>query len=147
MGIPPSGITPAASFELAGFAAQLPAPAILADEIDPETGDFASLTRSRAIADGMVLYLTKVERGSGAGVLNRGHRLREVRHVDEQAPELIESHVREALSPAVESGTIRFESIGYEVDDRDGTQTNGEVRFKDLLAPRKDADRRLTFSP
>ena len=90
MGIPPSGITPAASFELAGFEPQLPAPAILADEIDHETGDFGSLTRTRTIADGMVLYLTAVQRGSGAGVRRRGHRLREVRHVDEQAPELIE---------------------------------------------------------
>lgn len=147
MAIPPSGITPAASFELAGFEAQLPPPAIVADKIDQKTGDFESLTESRGIADGLVIYLLSVQRGSGASVRNFGHRLREIRHVDERAAELFESYVREALEPGTDSGLIRFRQIAADEDPEDGTQVNATVEYVDLLAPRKDAERRLTFTP
>lgn len=147
MSIPAAGITPAASFELAGFAPQKAAPAILADLVDPVTGDFASLTRSAGIADGMVQFLTSVQRGSGACVRSFGQRFREVTHNDERASETLQSFVVEALQPAVDSGTVRFERISSVPDSEDATQVNNVVEFVDLLADQKNANQRKTFNP
>jgi hypothetical protein len=145
--IPQAGITPAASFELAGFVPQKPPPAILADLIDPETGDFASLTRSAGIADGMVQFLTTVQRGTGACVRSFGQRFREVTHNDERASETLESFVIEAVKPAVESGTVRFERITSDPDNEDPNQVNNVVEYIDLLAEQKNANQRKTFNP
>lgn len=147
MTIPAAGITPAASFELAGFEPQRAPPTILADMIDPKTGDFASLTRGRSVADGIVQHLTAVQRGSGAAVRNFGQRFREVTHNDETSRETLESLVAEALKPAVDSGTIRFERITTEADAEDPTQARLVVEYVDLLSNNKNANRRKTFSP
>lgn len=147
MSVPPSGITPAASFELAGFEPQLPPPTILADKLDPATGDFASLTETRTVADGLVTYLLGVRRGSGAAQRSFGHRFREIRHADEQAPELLESFCREALQPGIDSETIRFRRVEAEIDAGDGTQVNATIDYVDLLASRQDRDKSHTFTP
>jgi hypothetical protein len=143
---PPSGITPASSFELAGFEPELPAPAILADKIDPHTGDFASLTTGYGIADGLALFLLSVQRGSGSAVRGFGQRFREITHVDAQAPHSYEAFVREALDPGIRSGTLRFERVSVTVDEGDPTQLNPQVDYVDLLAAPKSRDRNRTFS-
>lgn len=147
MTIPAAGITPAASFELAGFEPPQGPPTILADMIDPETGEFASLTRGRSVADGIVQHLVTVQRGSGAAVRRFGQRFREITHNDATSRETLESLVAEALKPAVDSGTIRFERIVTEADPEDPTQAQLTVEYIDLLSTNKDANRRKTFSP
>lgn len=147
MSVPAAGITPAASFELAGFEPQKPAPAILADLIDPETGDFASLTRSATIADGMVQFLITTQRGSGAAVRSFGQRFREVTHNDERANETLESLVVEAMKPAVDAGIVRFNRITSVPDSEDPAQVNNVVEYIDLLAEQKNASQRKTFNP
>lgn len=147
MSVPAAGITPAASFELAGFEPQRAPPAILADLVDPKTGDFASLTRSATIADGMVQFLTTVQRGSGAAVRSFGQRFREVTHNDERASETLESFVLEALKPAIDSGTVRFQRVTSAPDPEDLAQVNNVIEFTDLLADQKNANQRKTFNP
>ena len=133
--IPYAGLSPAAAFTISGFAAQVKPPAILADLIDPETRDYASLTQSQGIADGMVIHALSVHRGTGAAVLDTGHRLRELRQVDERSPVTTESVLREAMQHAKDSGAAEFRRIEAEVDSGDPTQVNSAVVFKDLLAP------------
>jgi hypothetical protein len=145
--IPPAGITPAASFELNGFEPQRAPPVILADKIDPLTGEFLSLTKTYTVAEGMATYLSAVQRSTGAAVRNIGHRFRELKHVDEQAPELAESMARQALQPAVDAGVLQFDRIESEVHADDGSQLGIETRFIDLGSPRQDRTRRVTFKP
>lgn len=147
MSIPSGGITPAGSYELNGFEPPRAAPAILADDIDPVTGEFRTLEEGVGIADGMVAFLLRVERGSGASVRSFGQRFRRITHVDSTAPAEFEAEVRRALKPATDSGTLRFEKLSAEVDEIDSTQINLEVTYTDLLAPSRDAERRLTFTP
>ena len=147
MSIPSGGITPAASYELAGFEPPKAPPAILADLIDPETGDFASLEESAEIADGLVLYLLRVERGSGAAVRSFGQRFRAITHIEGSTPAELEQEIRRALKPGTDSGTLRFERVSATVDESDPTQMNLDVAYVDLLAPSRDAERRLTFNP
>ena len=147
MSIPPSGITPAASFELAGFEPQLEPPVILSDMIDPRTGEYESLVATRTIADGMVIFLMGLQRRSGAAVLQFGHRLREITHADGEAPEGIERECRDALQPAVDTGTIRFERVDALQNEDDRTQIDSVVRYVDLLAPRSQREKTRTFNP
>lgn len=133
--IPYAGLSPASAYTITGFAVQEPPAAILADEIDPITRDFTSLERSRSIADGMVIHLLSVQRGTGAAVLDTGHRLRELRQVEERTPVSTESTLREALKPAKDAGVAEFTRIAAEVDAGDRTQVNSVVVYRDLLAP------------
>lgn len=147
MSAPPSGITPAASFELAGFEPQLDAPAIVADMIDPHTGDFASLTRSYSIADGMALFLLTVQRDSGAAVRGIGQRFREITHADEQSARAYEGFAREALQPAQQSGTLRLDTVKVEAEPDDPSQLNPTFQYIDLLKKSDSRDRNRTFTP
>lgn len=115
--------------------------------IDPKTGEFASLIRGRTVADGIVQHLTTVQRGSGAAVRRFGQRFRDVTHNDDASQDTLASLVVEALQPAVDSGTIRFERIVVEPDAQDPTQAQLTVEYVDLLSNNKNANRRKTFSP
>lgn len=144
--IPPAGVTPASAFALQQHAVSEPPPAILADMIDPATGEYLSIVDSATIADGLVVHLLRTQRGSGAAVLEFGQRYRELSHVTEESPELVESMTREALRPATDAGIVQFKSIEVEVDAEDRTQMNTGIEYTDLLAPRRDADRTFTFT-
>ncbi len=143
--IPPAGVTPASAFSLTQHADAEPPPAILADSIDPATGEYLSLVDSASIADGLVVHLLRTQRGSGASVLEFGQRYRELTHVTSESPETVESMTREAMRPASDAGIARFEQIEAEVDD-DRTQLNTGIQYTDLLAPRSGADRTFTFT-
>lgn len=144
--IPPAGVTPASAFALQQHAVSEPPPAILADMIDPATGEYLSIVDSATIADGLVVHLLRTQRGSGAAVLTTGQRFRELTHVTTESPVLVESMAREALQPAVDAGVVRFDQIEAEVDDTDGAQLNTGIQYTDLLAPRRDAGRTFTFT-
>jgi len=144
--IPPAGFSPASAFDIIGHAESEPPVAILADSIDPATGDYRALDESASIADGLVVNLLRIQRGSGAAVLEFGQRFREVRHVTTESPELVESIVREALAPASEAGIVRFDRIAAEADPSDGSQLNAGIEYIDLLAPPRDQNRRFTFT-
>lgn len=144
--IPPAGVTPASAFSLTQQAVTEPPPAILADMIDPATGEFLSIVDSATIADGLVVHLLRTQRGTGAAVLRTGQRFRELTHVTKGSPEVVESMVREALRPATDAGVVAFRSIEAEVDAQDGSQVNAGIDYLDLLAPRRDAERTFTFT-
>jgi hypothetical protein len=144
--IPPAGVTPASAFALEQHAVSEPPPAILADKIDPATGEYQSIVDTATIADGLVVHLLRTQRGSGAAVLEFGQRYRELSHVTSESPELVESMTREALEPATDAGVVAFKRIDAEVEDDDGAQINAGIQYTDLLAPRRDADRSFTFT-
>lgn len=146
MPIPLAGVTPASSFELNGFEPQRGPVPILADDIDPKTGEYRSITRSANLSDATVSYLLSIQRGSGAAVRSFGHRLREIRQVEEQSVELVASYLRQALEPATKSGMIRLDKVTATVNVDDPTQVDPVVQYVDLLERRVE-DRNKTFSP
>ena len=144
--IPQGGLTPLSAYTLTEQNERTAPPAILADDIDPDTGDFRSITSSARIADGMVVHALRTQRGTGAAVRELGQRWREITHVDDQSPELVESLTREALQLARDAGVVRLVSAAAQVDEQDPSQVNHEIKFQDLLAPPNDDVRRLTFT-
>ena len=103
----------------------LPAP-ILADMIDPETGEFESLLEGRDPVDAQVLVALSIARGTGAAVLNTGNRFRDARFVSEDDARLIESEARRALALLVSRGDIEILSLTVQSRD-DFTLDSGIV--------------------
>jgi len=143
--IPPAGVSPASSPELGAIARQEPPTAILADRIDPYTGDFASLFASRPLADAFAIEALTVQRGTGAAVRDLGNRFREVSHVEPASIQIIESMVGEAFAAAEQAGVARLTRVAVEVDDTDPAQLATVIEYRDLLAPPETAGRRLVF--
>lgn len=143
--IPHAGLSPAAAYTLVSHQPTRRPPAILAEPIGARSREVQSLTRSAGIADGMVAYLIGLQRGSGGAVRAFGQRFREVRHVDGTAPITLEAHTREALKPAVDSGTVRLREVAVEVNQLDPSQVDGRIRYRDQLSTRRKQDSTLTL--
>jgi hypothetical protein len=144
--IPPAGITPASAFVEATYPPQEPPAAILADRINPLTGEFESLLEGSSLADSMLIQALRVQRGSGAAVRDVGNRFREVSHIDGLGLEVITSMAREAAAHAERAGVVRVVRVTIEPDESDPSQLNTMVEYKDLLAPTDAPTRRLVFS-
>jgi hypothetical protein len=143
--IPPAGHSPASAFTLIGHAVEtLPVP-ILADAIDPKTGEYLSIEDSATIADGMVVTLLRTERDSGAAVQGFGQRFKELRHVTGETALLAESMSREALAPAVSAGIVELRSVTAGANTEDGTQVDADIDYLDLLAPPSKASLTQSF--
>lgn len=143
--IPPGGTSPAAAFDVQAFAVQIAPAAILADSIDPITGDYTSLVQGRPLADAYAIEALRVQRGTGAAVRDQGNRYRELTHVDDEAIELVESMTREAFADAEQAGVARLVRVVAEADESDPAQINTYLEFRDLLAPADAPVRRLVF--
>jgi len=143
--IPPAGTSPASAYDVQAFAVQLTPPAILADRIDPITGDFASLLEGRPLADAFAIEALLVQRGTGAAVMDTGNRFRELSHVEDDAIELVESMTREAFTDAELAGVARLVAVSVAVDDSDPAQLNTLLEYRDLLGPTDEPVRRLVF--
>jgi len=146
MSAPPAGISPASAYDLAEIVERKAPPVILADMIDPVTGEFLSLTRSRPLADAFAIEALRVHRGSGASVRDTGNAFRRLRHVESNAPELIESMTAEAFADGERAGVLQLERVTVERDADDGAQVNTVIEYRDLLAPKDDPLRRLIFT-
>lgn len=145
MPLPPAGISPASDPVTSTIGAQSPAPAILADRIDPETGDFESLFTGRPLADAFALEALTVQRGTGAAVRDLGNRFRELTHVEAGTAELIEGMAQEAFADAERAGVAQLTRVSVTEDPSDGSQLDTVLEYRDLLAPPESAARRLVF--
>ena len=143
--IPPAGFSPASAFTIVRHVEALAPVPILADSIDPKTGDYLSIEDSAGIADGLVVTLLRTERDSGAAVLGFGQRFKSLRNVTAQAPELAESIAREALAPATTAGVVQLSAVEAVVNPADGTQVDTSIDYLDLLAPADDRAQSQTF--
>lgn len=114
---------------------QLGAPSpLLADNIDPETHDFVSLFTSVHPIDAQVILAMKLERGSGAAVMQDGIRLRDITKMDDGAKNQIRSRIVQALSRLTKAGDIILKSVTFDVWDK-STQSGGPtVKYVNLRA-------------
>src|SRR4029079_12584815 len=99
--IPPAGVSPAGFF-VPQIAVDPSAPAgILADAIDPATGEYLSIRRGINPIDAQVLLALRVRRRSGACVMDDGQDFGTIQTLDDQAPALIEAKARLVLKRLV----------------------------------------------
>lgn len=101
---------------------------ILADHINPDTGEITNLLASRTPVDGAVIEGFRVDRGSGPAVLNVGHTLRRIRHTDDSSLAEVPTRARDAVVEMERLGLVRFEGATTELnEEQDGLRTVAKV--------------------
>lgn len=101
MPIPPAGLAPAGLFVPQIFADPAGPAAILADAIDPKTGEYLSISRGMDPVDQQVLIAMCQRRNSGVALANDGNEFAKIRKVDESAARLIDGETRRCLAKLV----------------------------------------------
>lgn len=105
--LPPAGIS---SFFLAENFVDPGAPkGILADPIDPRTGELLSIERGFDPTDAAVLAALAIKRKTGAAVMETGQRYQDVTHLGDSARSALRQETELALKHLVDSAQIRLE--------------------------------------
>jgi len=111
MAIPPAGLTPAGFFVPETFAAPSLAAGFLADAVDPETGEYLSISRGIDPIDSQVLTALTLLRGSGAATMDDGQEFTRIPKVDDTTAALVDAEARRALARLVANGDIAVRKI------------------------------------
>ena len=109
----PSSLSPVGSAISTPAGLGPPSP-LLADNIDPQTGDFASLFVGIDPIDAQVINAVKIVRGSGASVTEDGMRLVDIRKIKDDTEDDIRNEVRRALSRLIQNQDIRFSGTKFD---------------------------------
>lgn len=108
----------------------MPNSPLLADNYDPQTRDFRSLTTGTDVVDAQVLVALQTVRASGAAVMNDGMR-RAPRKMLDSLKLSLESEVRVALGRLTARNDVRLARVVVRVDDANQT-TNITVVYLNL---------------
>lgn len=84
---------------------------LLADAVDPNTGELLSLFRGFDPTDGAVLTAIERIRGSGSAVLDTGHRFTDATHVDDQLPSFVQLEAERCLGRLIAAGDIKLQPV------------------------------------
>lgn len=109
--IPPAGVSLAGFFVPALYEDPGAPPGILADAIDPATGEYLSIERGFDPTDAAVLTALTVVRGSGSAVADVGQRYQDLERVDDTAAQFIASETSRALKRLVDSRQVVLERV------------------------------------
>lgn len=110
--VPPSTLT-ALGGALPAVGVQAAPPIILADYIDPGTRDFASMLSTLDQIDAQVIIAITTKRGSGAAVMDVGHRLHKIKKILESIQTDITAEIKLALKRLVTNGDITLKPIKF----------------------------------
>jgi len=122
----PIGSMPVSAFDETP-APRTPSPVpILADYVDPETGEIVALLASRSPVDGALIEGVRVERGSGPAVELVGNTLREIRHTDDSSVAEAQSRARDGVRELERLGLVRLATVNVAVES-DAMQVDVEV--------------------
>lgn len=109
--IPPAGVSLAGFFLEERFTDETKPPGILADAIDPKTGELLSIVRGFEPTDAALLAALATKRGSGAAVETVGQRFADVRMIDPSTPGVIRSEVDTALAHLVKDKQVSLQRV------------------------------------
>lgn len=127
----PAGAVPLGAFTefpVTPGAAPLP---VLADFIDPLTGDFLDLLASRTPVDGAIIEGLRVERNSGPAVALVGTTLREIRNTDATSLSEVRGRTRDGLAELEREGLAKLVSATVELNSQ-GDSVNVAAKIRDF---------------
>ena len=134
--IPPAGISPIGVVAPVEFSSPARPPAILADDIDPATGELRSILRGIDPVDSQVVTRARTRRGSGASVAGVGHRFHDIDKVDEQVVMRARHEAELAFADLVERRDIRIDDIQAEEAPGRGDGANLFMAYTNLRTGR-----------
>lgn len=118
-----------AGFFIASPGALTSPSSLLADNIDPDTNDFASLFTGMDVIDAQVLVAVTIVRGSGPAVIEDGIKFTS-RKMTESIKTEVEADVRTALQKLINNGDIEFTEIDFGDDDENIDPSNQVVNTR-----------------
>lgn len=131
MFLPPPSVPPAPP-----SSALPPPPIVLADVIDPATGDAVSFLAGADPVEAALQWQFTVKRGSGAALGDNGHELAAITKATPQAPMQLEDEARRVCTKFVARGQLANLSIAAAVTE-DSTATGIiEAKATNVLAER-----------
>lgn len=144
--IPPAGLTPAGLFVPNTFADPSKPPGILADAIDPATGEYLSISRGMDPIDSQVILALTVRRASGASVTEDGQDFDEVKKVDDAAAKGLEARTQRALERLLTNGDIAVDRL-TPTADQDTDEASVGLVFRNLRAAKTQKARNVKVTP
>lgn len=108
--IPPAG-TSAASFFTENIIDPAKPAAILADDIDYSTGDLNTILSGVHPIDAAFADQFKIQRGSGASVMEQGNDFHKIKKNLESTPRALRQEVDRIAAPFVARGDIRLDEV------------------------------------
>jgi len=100
-------------FGITAPSALAPPSPLLADNIDPTTNDYVSLTVGVDPIDAAVVNAVKIVRGSGAAVVSDGARFYKITKITNSIEKEIESIVLEALLRLIRNRDIEYKGVDF----------------------------------
>lgn len=138
--VPQAGVTPAVFFVPVTFKVTGAPIAMLADPIDPATGELLSIERGFDPVDAAVINVMRTVRGSGSAVEDVGQRFGDATHINPKLEAFLREEVRIAFEPLVNAGQVSIEQVSLETID---TEAGLLVVYKNIPANKQ----RSTFLP
>lgn len=109
--MPPAGTSPAVFFLPVEFQTTGRPIAMLADPVDPATGELLSIERGFDPTDAAVITALRTIRGSGSAVENVGNRYRDATHVTPELTSFMREETRLALEHLTSTNQIRLDAV------------------------------------
>ena len=106
---------------------------ILADNIDPETRDFASLAKGADPIDAQVQLAVTTQRSSGAAVIEDGVAVTPTK-MDRSVENQIAADYRQALQRLVRRGDIRITQISFDRNEPENQTVQVRIAYVNLRA-------------
>lgn len=123
-------------------------PPILADYVDPNTGRITKLLTSRSPVDGAIIEGLRVERGSGAAVVDVGQSLREIRHTDDASLGEVFGRAQDGVRELERLGLARLQSVKTTLVEPDTVEVEATILDFTLAAsdPNAEGGRTRTYA-
>jgi len=136
MPIPAAGLAPAGLFVPQLFADPSGPAAILADAIDPRTGEYMSIAKGMDPVDQQVLIAMGQVKNSGVALAHDGNEYSKIRKLDESAARLIDAETRRCFERLVAQRDIAIEKV-YASADPDSDAAGVGLNFRNLRTSTK----------
>lgn len=101
---------------------------LLADNIDPETNDFASLFTGMNVIDSQVIVAVTYVRGTGAAITEDGIKFTS-RKIDASTKREVTADVKTALGRLIRNGDVKFNGVDFGEDDEGIDPSNQTVNI------------------
>lgn len=141
-----TALAPVSYWTPAELAAQGEPIPILADLIDPATGEFKSLTKSARLCDAHVIEAYRAEAGTGPALGEAGHTLRVVKHTTPSDLDELRGRTKQAVQHLIDAGMVEWQRAEASIAAGGVGDTVELVAWIKDLTTQNDVDKAKPFT-
>ena len=132
--IPPGGVSAASFWTAVPFVDPAHPLGVLADKLDPNTGELLSLIAGRDPVDAAIAYQFRLRRASGAAVLEDGQAFEAIRKNTDSAPAELRFEAERVMRPFVERGDAEIVGLIIEAGEDAGDMGAVFLEYRNLCS-------------